>query len=297
MKAPPLTCCSILSLLFWRRVRWIFGVLLLLTALLKWRDFGSSTVLTDIGPSVEWALIQLELLVALWLFSGWKPRFSWVFCVALFASLSGAVSAMVVQNRVSCGCMGAVDLNPKWLLLSDIVALGVLIVVGFVESRFGNGVIDFSGLNRRLGARFLAFFPVLAAILGFSAIYWTVPIAAAYSRILPIALTGHVLVTEPVVLKVDPGKDGEWRSLRFDVLNRGSEPVRLIGAEQGCKCRAIQSLPVDVPAGGRVTIAVDVMLGSKSSFWLLTSSSRQRRLICRWVAGKLSMAQNSVAGL
>ena len=62
----------------------------------------------------------------------------------------------------------------------------------------------------------------------------------------------------------------------------GKESVRLIGAEQNCKCRAIKSLPIVVPAAGQVDIEVDVKLGSKSSFALLTTSQQQARLVCRW---------------
>jgi hypothetical protein len=84
------------------------------------------------------------------------------------------------------------------------------------------------------------------------------------------------------VVAASPGVDGEWQTLSFAVVNRGKESVRLIGAEQNCKCRAIKSLPVIVPVGGQVDIDVDVKLGSKSSFSLLTSSQLQPRLVCRW---------------
>ena len=107
-------------------------------------------------------------------------------------------------------------------------------------------------------------------------------IGSWYARNMPIAVTGQVLVTEPSVVAASPGVDGEWQTLRFAVANRGKESVRLIGAEQNCKCRAIKSLPIVVPAAGQVDIEVDVKLGSKSSFALLTTSQQQARLVCRW---------------
>ncbi len=88
------------------------------------------------------------------------------------------------------------------------------------------------------------------------------------------------------MIAASPGVVGDWQTLSFAVVNRGKESVRLVGAEQNCKCRAIKSLPIVVPAGGQVDIDVDVKLGSKSSFALLTTSQRQTRLVCRWHPSK-----------
>lgn len=170
------------------------------------------------------------------------------------------------------------------MLAIDIVAISALLLVGRTEDR---RVVDPSSywhasrLKPRIWSLALGV-SLLAPIFGFAGVCFNTEIGSWYSRNLPIALTGQVLVTEPSVVAVGPGVAGDWKTLSFAVFNRGKESVRLIGAEQNCKCRAIKSLPVVVPAGEKVDIDVDVKLGSKSSFALLTSSQRQTRLVCRW---------------
>ena len=276
------------KLITWRLIRSVFSFFLLVAAFLKFRDFGTPNALYDIAPSLEFGLIQLEVLIALWLLSGWKTVEAWLCTFCLFAAFAGASLAMVVQKKATCGCFGSVDFNPAWVFVIDIVAISALLLVGRIEN---HRVVDPSpdGLMIRLKQRIWSLtigVSLIAATIGFVGTYFNTEVGSWYARNLPIALTGQELVTEPSVVAASPGVEGEWQTLSFAVVNRGKESVRLIGAEQNCKCRAIKSLPVVVPAGGQVDIDVDVKLGSKSSFALLTSSQRQTRLVCRWKESK-----------
>ena len=272
------------KLITWRLISLVFSIFLLVAAFLKLRDFGTPNALFDIAPSLEFGLIQLEVFVALWLLSGWKTVAAWLCTFSLFATFAGASLAMVVQKKATCGCFGSVDFNPAWVFVIDIVAISSLLLVGRIEN---HRVVDpspywhGSRLKQRIWSLTIGV-SLIAPIFGFAGIYFNTEIGSWYARNLPIALTGQVLVTEPSVIAASPGAEGDWQTLSFAVVNRGKEAVRLIGAEQNCKCRAIKSLPVVVPAGGEVDIDVDVKLGSKSSFALLTSSQRQTRLVCRW---------------
>ena len=268
----------------WGLIRPLFSVFLLAASFLKLRDFGTPNALFDIAPSLEFGLIQIEVLIALWLLSGWKTVAAWFCTLCLFATFAGASLAMIVQRKATCGCFGSVDFNPAWVFVIDIVAISLLLIVGRIENQ---RVVDDS--SDRLGFRFkqpIWIYTVavlfVATTAGFGGMFFHSEIGAWYARNLPIGVTGQVLVTEPAVVAASPGVEGEWQTLSFAVVNRGKESVRLIGAEQNCKCRAIKSLPVVVPAGGKVDIDVDVKLGSKSSFALLTSSKQKMRMVCRW---------------
>jgi len=272
------------NLISWPILRSVFSVFLLVAAFLKLRGFGTSNTLFDISPSLEFGLIQLEALVAIWLVSGWKTVAAWCCTLGLFATFAGASLAMVIQKKATCGCFGSVDFNPTWVFLIDIIAIFSLMLVGRIEiHRDVDRSPDWSGfaLKHRIGslAIGISFF---ATTVGFAGNYLSTEIGSWYARNLPIAFSGHVLVTEPSVVIASPGVEGEWQTLSFAVVNRGKESLQIVGAEQNCKCRAIKSLPVVVPPGGKVEIDVDVKLGSKSSFVLLTSSQRQARLVCRW---------------
>lgn len=265
----------------WRLIRLVFSVILIVTAFLKWRDFGYSNTLYDIAPSLEFGLIQFEVLLSLWLMSGWKTVAAWFSTLSLFATFAGASFAMVLQKKASCGCFGSVDFNPAWVFAIDIIAVCILILVGRIENQRAVSIsVDWGGLQRMWSLTMTI--SLVTSTIGFAGIYFNAEVGSWYARNMPIAITGQSLVTEPSVVAARPGVDGEWQSLTFAVVNRGKGPVRLIGAEQNCKCRAIQSLPIVVPAGEQVEVIVDVKLGSKSSFGLLTSSQRQARLVCRW---------------
>ncbi len=272
------------KMIAWRLIRSVFSVFLLVAAFLKLRDFGTPNALFDIAPSLEFGLIQLEVVIALWLLSGWKTAAAWFCTLCLFATFAGASLAMVVQKKATCGCFGSVEFYPAWVFVIDIIAISFLFPIGRQENhRVADPSPDLLGfrLKKRIGSLMMGI-PLIATTMGFAGIYFHTEIGSWYARNLPIALTGQVLVTEPSVVAASPGADGDWQTLNFAVLNRGKESIRLIGAEQNCKCRAIKSLPIVVPAGGQVDIDVDVKLGSKSSFALLTTSQWQSRLVCQW---------------
>jgi len=121
------------NLISWPILRSVFSVFLLVAAFLKLRGFGTSNTLFDISPSLEFGLIQLEALVAIWLVSGWKTVAAWCCTLGLFATFAGASLAMVIQKKATCGCFGSVDFNPTWVFLIDIIAIFSLMLVGRIE--------------------------------------------------------------------------------------------------------------------------------------------------------------------
>ena len=202
-------------LISWRFVRLAFGVFLLVTAFLKWRGFGTPNVLFDIAPSLEFGLIQLEVLLALWLMSGWKTVAAWFCTVGLFATFAGASLAMVMQKRSSCGCFGAVDVNPTWALAIDVFAIGLLLLVGRMEAnRVVEPTSEWLGFkpNRQKWSLSIAI-AFIASAIGFAGIVFNTEIGSLYARNMPIALSGQVLVTEPLVVAAGPGIEGEWVSI------------------------------------------------------------------------------------
>ena len=79
-------------------------------------------------PRMVTAAIEMETLLALWLFSGWSIRLAW--CAALsFFSLMAGVSFYLGWNRqASCGCLGRVEVSP-WLIFSLDVAVVVALML------------------------------------------------------------------------------------------------------------------------------------------------------------------------
>ncbi len=199
------------NMIAWPILRSVFSVFLFVTAFLKLRDFGTPNALFDIAPSLEFGLIQLEVLVALWLLSGWKTVAAWLCTLSLFATFAGASLAMVVQKKSTCGCFGSVDFNPAWVFAIDIVAISALLLVGRIEN---HRVIDpspywhGSRLKQRIWSLTLGV-SLISPIFGFAGVCFNTEIGSWYARSLPVALTGQVLVTEPSVIAASPGGVGD----------------------------------------------------------------------------------------
>lgn len=87
------------NMISWPMLRSVISVFLLVAAFLKLRGFGTPNALFDISPSLDFGLIQLEVLVALWLLSGWKTVAAWLCTLGLFATFAGASLAMVIQKK------------------------------------------------------------------------------------------------------------------------------------------------------------------------------------------------------
>ena len=245
---------------------------------LKWSAFGVgyASPLFEIAPQLELFLIQFELLLGLWLVSGLWMKLAWGVTLVLFSGFTGVSLSMVIEGRSSCGCFGAVEVSPIWMLLFDIVAIALLLLCSrkiLNRSRVVlNGALAGAGLTASLLMMFNAT----------NLTSWTV-------QQLSPKLTGQYLVTVPAVIDLGKGPADEWRTLELTVFNRSSEPITLVGAEHNCKCRAEQDLPVTIPAQEKATIRVSVRLGRTSGkqfdrFWLRTSHQRQPLLLCRWQA-------------
>jgi hypothetical protein len=69
------------------------------------------------------ALIQLELIMALWLLTGAFPRARFLAAAICFMVFALAASYEAFHGFASCGCFGAVKVSPKITAVFDIAAL------------------------------------------------------------------------------------------------------------------------------------------------------------------------------
>jgi hypothetical protein len=282
----------------WSFLRFFIAAILLSAAWLKWQSFGTgrASFLAEIAPQLEWMLIQAELVVGVWLVVGWFAYYGWLASLLMFGSFVGASLVMTWQGRSSCGCLGAIEFNPWWMFLFDLAIVGLLLranggnrhIVGAPlegAGRFGKNTAHMQFLIAQKGAMGAVVFS--SAILGALAVQYSPVIASTISDKVPPQLSGQFLVASPAIVDVGQGTPNQWRTISIQIANRSDQKVTLIGAEQGCRCRAIKSLPIEIPAYENVEIEVDVRLGQKPGlqqdrFWLMTSHQQQSMLICRW---------------
>ncbi len=76
---------------------------------------------------------------------------------------------------------------------------------------------------------------------------------------------------------------------RVEVVNLTSTPVRVVGGTSDCSCTAVKDLPVEVPPGGSVTVAVrlkapDATGNFQRTAWLWTDAPGHQSLPLTLVA-------------
>jgi hypothetical protein len=112
-------------------VRVVVGLFLLLAAGLKAHGLALDPVDPDsffASPRLILATVEIELLLGLWLLSGWSRRAAWVAELGFFIILTciSLYSALIGQQ--SCGCFGRVPMNPWFMVVLD---LGCVIALAF----------------------------------------------------------------------------------------------------------------------------------------------------------------------
>jgi hypothetical protein len=107
------------------------GVFLLVTAWLKILAPAEAASVQSAYHVPYWLLavgIQLELVVGLLLVSGlWLP-WAWAAAITLFSSFAGISLLRALAGLESCGCFGAIRVNPWATLAIDLAILGALLL-------------------------------------------------------------------------------------------------------------------------------------------------------------------------
>lgn len=72
------------------------------------------------------ALAQFELVLGILLWTRLWPQVAWAVAVVAFATFSCAAAAMALLGRASCGCFGALEVDPRLILIIDLCILAAL---------------------------------------------------------------------------------------------------------------------------------------------------------------------------
>jgi hypothetical protein len=94
-----------------RIVQWILALVFAATAGLKVATSHSpamaQTMFGSLSPALQWTLVAGELLLATWLASNWKPRWSALATITLLSIFACAVIVEITKPAPhSCGCFG-----------------------------------------------------------------------------------------------------------------------------------------------------------------------------------------------
>jgi len=189
-----------------RKVESLLALILLAAAALKTNQFLSgsqSSISIFINHKAAFAaLIQSELLLALWLFVGGLPRLRFICAVACFALFAATSCYEAIHSMPTCGCFGNIKVPPALTAALDAAAVLALCLTR-------NTHIDQPSPRRLILA-------ISAAVL-LSAALWSVEVRGPRLQVLD-ASAGEVVVIEPT----------DWLNKPFTLLDDlpGSTPLR-----------------------------------------------------------------------
>lgn len=112
-------------------VRVVLGLILLAAAGLKAHQLATEPVPNVDIFSYRWSLtvqVQVEIVLGLWLLGGVHRRLLWLFATVCFAAFAAITLYKALAGQASCGCFGAVRVNPWYTLTLDVAAVGALVL-------------------------------------------------------------------------------------------------------------------------------------------------------------------------
>ena len=113
------------------------ALVLLVAAVLKAHQLATEPIFGAGLLESRWllvAVVQYELFLAFWLFSGLFPRTAWWFAIGTFGLFAVVSGAKALAGEPTCGCFGRVPTSP-WLSLS----INLAAIVALTQSRLTTG--------------------------------------------------------------------------------------------------------------------------------------------------------------
>lgn len=225
-------------------IRVVLGILLLSAAALKIYGWSVSTV-PPMGwlstPSVQAVAVGWEILLSIWLFSGFIPVGSWLAAILTFVLLAGISGYLGWIGQATCDCFGAMQASPWLAFATDLAALLTLLSVS--PSLPDKARDAREGAWRETGVLvcfFLGIAVMLAAVIGIGAWIYGSP-AKAWARLRDESLDATEYVD------CGEGKPGEKLTGIVRVRNWTNEPVLIYGGTTNCSCVTTSGLPAIIP--------------------------------------------------
>ncbi|MFB3894582.1 MAG: MauE/DoxX family redox-associated membrane protein [Phycisphaerae bacterium] len=78
---------------------------------------------------IHLAEADCEIVMAIWLLSGWARRLAWAAALAMFAALSAVTANRFLAGEASCGCFGRLTVPPLFTLVLDLSTIAMLLLL------------------------------------------------------------------------------------------------------------------------------------------------------------------------
>ncbi|MDR3108275.1 MAG: hypothetical protein LBU65_01130 [Planctomycetaceae bacterium] len=139
----------------WTFVRFFIIAVLLTAATLKAWQLATEPVLGEVllhSRLLNVLVVEFEIFFSFWLITGLLPKLTRLASIVLFLIFALMSLLKAVTGETSCGCFGAVTVNPWITSVFDITVVGLLLFVKPVGIVFNikNFYCEIVGLRQRV---------------------------------------------------------------------------------------------------------------------------------------------------
>jgi hypothetical protein len=239
------------------------------------------------APWVQMAVLQWEIILGLWLVSGWYPLGSWLAAVGTFAAFAAVSGYLGWAGQAGCGCFGSVEASPWHAFAVDVL---ILLTLAWVRPDW-RLLLEHPRLAlRRAGGTALAFFAGAAVLFSLLAglgawMFGSLDAALAHIR-------GERVSVRPGFVDLGSGAPGQSVATTVELVNRTDRPVRIIGGTSDCSCVTTNDLPVTLAPGESRPVSIRVglpttpgLFNRQAFFW---TDDDQARAIVFPLSGRIN---------
>lgn len=216
----------------------VFKLLPLLNDLVRFDIF-------EITDALIVALVVAEVGAALLLLASPHQWQSWLVALLMFLGFLVAATAIAVQGRRSCGCLGELSVTPWVIATLDAVVVVAASFVLWTVRRSGSNAT--SSLRAAHCCAVAILFPVVGGLL--------------FLGISTLQSTGHLAGPVLVAVKHDVKANSSTNTSNVSVVpvsfsNATSRSIRVVGAKLGCDTRLLSQLPLTLAPGTTASLEV-----------------------------------------
>ncbi len=208
--------------------------------------FGPGQEIKLFSPLVIFFATLVEFFVGALLLTNIAKNFSWILGISLFISLDLISANTAISGISDCGCFGPLNINPWVTTCFNTMAIFLLLLARPIFSPGG-----------LLPKTFIVFGLSMAG-LGFSFLA-----SGANGDHIMAYLQNDLVYLAPSFVNLGVANPGEKKMLRFQVLNRSPQPVKVIGGNVVCNCMVVNNLPLLIPANGSVEIGINIEINNQ----------------------------------
>jgi hypothetical protein len=198
-----------------RLARVSLGVLLIVAAIAKGVSSADSAAVMLRGwPfAVQWTVVEAELVFGALLVCGVYRKLAHYAALVIFTGFALFALRGIIEGEKSCGCFGAVAVDPHLTLLVDLAAIVALVVTRPTASELRSPIVGRSVKRELIGVA------AIVAVIG-------VPLGITMANLIPTRGSDAVSAYDFVLLEPET-----WVGKQLPLLNDLGEAQRLMAGE------------------------------------------------------------------